>query len=92
MNRTVATAARDLELDFEAECSMGNLMCDILKEHSGAELFLLNSGKIRSAFSSWTITRKHIYDTLPFGGNIVTVWLTGRQILASARTFMFFRG
>jgi 2',3'-cyclic-nucleotide 2'-phosphodiesterase (5'-nucleotidase family) len=81
MNRTVATAARDLELDFEAECSMGNLLCDILKEHSGAELFLLNSGKIRSAFSTGTITRKHIYDTLPFGGSIVTVWLTGHQIL-----------
>ncbi|MGD9940337.1 MAG: bifunctional UDP-sugar hydrolase/5'-nucleotidase [Clostridia bacterium] len=81
MNRRVATAARDLELDFEAECSMGNLLCDILKEYSGAELFLLNSGKIRSAFSAGTITRKHIYDTLPFGGNIVTVQLTGRQIL-----------
>ncbi len=81
MNRLVATAARNLVLDFEAECSMGNLLCDILREHSGAELFLLNSGKIRSAFSTGTITRKHIYDTLPFGGNIVTTWLTGRQIL-----------
>jgi 5'-nucleotidase / UDP-sugar diphosphatase len=92
MNRTVATAARDLELDFEAECSMGNLLCDILKEHSGAELFLLNSGKIRSAFRAGTITRKHIYDTLPFGGNIVTVWLTGRQILALLERSCSFAG
>ena len=82
MNRMVATAASKLELAFEAECSMGNLLCDILREHSGAELFLLNSGKIRSAFSSGTITRKHIYDTLPFGGNIVNTWLTGAQILS----------
>ena len=82
MNRMVATAASNLELSFEAECSMGNLLCDILKDHSGTELFLLNSGKIRSALNAGTITRKHIYDTLPFGGNIVTTWLTGRQILA----------
>jgi 2',3'-cyclic-nucleotide 2'-phosphodiesterase (5'-nucleotidase family) len=81
MNREVATAARDLELSFEAECSMGNLLTDILKDHSGAELFLLNSGKIRSALNTGTITRKHIYDTLPFGGNIVTTWLTGSQLL-----------
>jgi len=81
MNRRVATATGNLEMDFEAECSMGNLLCDILREHSDAELFLLNSGKIRAAFSTGTITRKHIYDTLPFGGNIVNTWLTGAQIL-----------
>jgi 2',3'-cyclic-nucleotide 2'-phosphodiesterase (5'-nucleotidase family) len=82
MNRRVAAATTDLELAFETESSMGNLLCDILKDHSGAELYLLNSGKIRAAFSEGPITRKHIYDTLPFGGNSVTSWLTGRQILA----------
>jgi 2',3'-cyclic-nucleotide 2'-phosphodiesterase (5'-nucleotidase family) len=81
MNRRVAIASTDLELAFEAECSMGNLLCDILKDHSGTELFLLNSGKIRAAFNQGPITRKHIYDTLPFGGNIVTTWLTGSQLL-----------
>lgn len=82
MNRRVATAANNLDLAFEAECSMGNLLCDIFKDHSGADLFVLNSGKIRSALNTGVITRKHIYDTLPFGGNIVTTWLSGKQILA----------
>lgn len=81
MSRRVATASTNLELAFEAECSMGNLLCDILKDHSGTELFFLNSGKIRAAFREGPITRKHIYDTLPFGGNIVTAWLTSRQIV-----------
>lgn len=81
INRGVATASRDLELSFDAECSMGNLLCDILRDYSKAELFLLNSGKIRAALGAGIITRKHIYDTLPFGGNIVTTWLSGNQIL-----------
>jgi len=81
MNATVATATADFFLDPENECSMGNLVTDILREYCGADVFLLNSGKIRSSFQQGPITRKQVYDTLPFGGNVVTARVTGAQLL-----------
>ena len=81
MDTRVAEAASALDLEFERECSMGNLLADVFRERAGTQVFLLNSGKIRAAFAAGPITRKQVYDTLPFGGNIVTTELTGEQLL-----------
>jgi len=82
MGKVIARSTADLSLDSEAECSMGNLVCDLFRAESGSDVFLLNSGKLRAAFRTGDITQKDVYDTLPFGGNIVTARMTGAQLLA----------
>lgn len=82
MGDVVAEAAEDLNLDFDGECAMGNLVTDVFRSFSGAEVFALNSGKIRRALSAGPITRKDVYDVLPFGGNLVLTAMNGRQLLA----------
>jgi 5'-nucleotidase / UDP-sugar diphosphatase len=82
MNSPVAASLMDFVLDFEQECSMGNLVCDIFRDYTGSDVFFLNSGKIRSALSQGSISRKDVYDILPFGGNLVSATMSGDQILA----------
>lgn len=82
MGDVVANAAEDLNLDFDGECAMGNLVADVFRSYTGAEVFALNSGKIRRALSAGPITRKDVYDVLPFGGNLVLTAMNGRQLLA----------
>lgn len=81
MGRKVAELSAGLGLDMEAECPMGDLLADIFRRRAGTEIFLLNSGKIRSSFQAGEITRKDLYDALPFGGNIVTASVSGAQLL-----------
>ncbi len=82
MNSTVAASLMDFSLDFEQECSMGNLVCDIFRDYTDSEVFFLNSGKIRAALSQGSISRKDVYDILPFGGNLVSTSMTGEQIMS----------
>lgn len=82
MGDVVANAAEDLGLDYDGECAMGNLVADVFRSYTGAEVFALNSGKIRRALSAGPITRKDVYDVLPFGGNLVLTAMNGRQLLA----------
>lgn len=82
MGDVVAVASEDLNLDFDGECAMGNLVADVFRSYTGAEIFTLNSGKIRRALSAGPITRKDVYDALPFGGNLVLTAMNGRQLLS----------
>ncbi|HAE23183.1 MAG TPA: hypothetical protein DCG47_12810 [Spirochaetaceae bacterium] len=82
MNSPVASSLMGFSLDFEQECSMGNLVCDIFRDYTGSDIFFLNSGKIRAALSQGSISRKDVYDILPFGGNLVSATMSGEQIMA----------
>lgn len=81
MNAPVAVSGGDFSLEFESECSMGDLVVDLFRDFVKTDVFLLNTGKIRSAFKSGPINRKAVYDTLPFGGNIVTARMTGSELI-----------
>lgn len=92
MNSPVSASLSDFSLDFEQECSMGNLVCDIFRDYTDSDVFFLNSGKIRAALSRGSISRKDVYDILPFGGNLVSATMTGEQIVALLNKSLGFVG
>lgn len=77
----------EIDLDGEnvrrKETNLGNLIADIMRAASGADVAIINGGGIRTSIKKGKIRVKDIYSVLPFDNYIVAVRLTGRQILGA---------
>lgn len=71
----------DLMRNSQRESNLGNLICDAIREATGAPLAFHNSGGIRSDILAGPIKLEQLYTVLPFDNQIVTMDLTGDQIL-----------
>jgi inosine-uridine nucleoside N-ribohydrolase len=65
------------------EIGLGDLFADAMKEATGADIAILNSGSIRSnrVYEPGVLTRRDVLAMHPFGGSAVLVEATGRAIL-----------
>lgn len=63
------------------ETNMGNLITNSMLMVTGADLALTNGGGIRASIEAGDITKKDIITVLPFGNYIVTIEVTGQEIL-----------
>lgn len=62
------------------ETNLGNLIADILRETSGADIAIINGGTIRTSIRKGPVKVSDIYASVPFDNYVVTVKLTGQQI------------
>lgn len=68
------------------ESGFGNLVADILREETGADVALINSGQIRGAAvyeQGDLITRRNIQAELPFTDYIAMIEITGAELRAA---------
>lgn len=68
------------------EAAFGNLVADVMREATGAEIAITNGGGIRAdkIYPAGTeLMRRDILSELPFGNATVLLRLTGAQILAA---------
>lgn len=76
-----------LDLDGEnvrtRETNMGDLVADIVRYASSADIAIINGGGIRTGIKKGDIRLKDIYSVLPFDNYIVAIKLAGRQIRES---------
>ncbi len=81
--QVVGKALHDLDGENarNRETNLGNLVADIMREESGADIVIMNGGGIRKSISKGEIRVKDIYSALPFDNYIVAVSLTGREVL-----------
>jgi len=63
------------------ETNLGNFVADLLRESSGARIALINGGSLRSSIDAGPITLEDVYKTMPYANEIVTVELTGAEVL-----------
>ncbi|MBN2857668.1 MAG: bifunctional metallophosphatase/5'-nucleotidase [Candidatus Delongbacteria bacterium] len=66
---------------FVTETPLGNLISDIMRDFTGTDIFLMNSGKVRNGFEKGPINFGDLYNVIPYEGSIVTVEMTGEQII-----------
>lgn len=71
----------DLSRNSDGESNLGDLLCDAMKEAAGAGIAFQNSGGIRSNIPEGKITLEQAYSVLPFDNLLVSMDLTGKQIL-----------
>ncbi len=71
----------DLVRNPMGESNLGNLICDAMRETSGTPIAFQNGGGIRMDIPAGMISLGDLYTMLPFKNRIVTIDLTGEQIL-----------
>lgn len=73
-----------VDLDGEnvrrTETNLGDLITDIMRQASGADVAIVNGGDIRTSIKKGEIKVKDVYSVLPFNDYIVAIKLTGREI------------
>jgi 2',3'-cyclic-nucleotide 2'-phosphodiesterase (5'-nucleotidase family) len=78
--RVIGEAAADLIRSPNSESNVGDLICDALRETSGADIAFQNGGGIRTDIPKGKITMEQVYTLLPFDNVIAVMDLTGNQI------------
>lgn len=59
---------------------LGRLIGRTMREVSGADLALHGSGAIRAGLPAGPVTARRLYDVVPFGDDLVSYRMTGREI------------
>lgn len=84
----VANAPLSARPDAAGQSPLGNLLADaqlVATREAGARIALMNAGSVRASIESaadGAITYGALFRAQPFGNNLVTMTLTGRQIRA----------
>jgi len=65
----------------QRESNIGNFICDTMRKKTGTDIAFINSGAIRNNIPKGRITLEQVFTLLPFDNNLVTMKLTGKQIL-----------
>src|SRR6056297_318942 len=63
------------------ETNLGNLITDAMVDFTGADLALTNGGGIRASIEAGEITVGDVITVLPFGNYVVTIDVTGAELL-----------
>ncbi len=80
---TELSAERDLIRRYEAP--FGNLVADLAREYSGAQVTLFNAGGFRATIPAGEVRLKEIYQAFPFRNELVTGVLSGAELAADYR-------
>ena len=79
---SIITKSNDvLQMNKNSENSLGNLYCDIMRRATGADVSILNSGAFRNTWNPGQISLANIFGMSPFETRIVTVEMTGKELL-----------
>ena len=81
--RQIGKIDRDLEggnIAREKEVELGDIITDIMREKTGAQVAFLNSGSIRQGLKKGAVTEKDLYGIFPFQDTLYTAELTGSEI------------
>lgn len=73
----------DRELVRSQETNLGNLVCDVLRYYTGADVAIYNGGGIRAPAELGDLTLENAMEILAFNNEVVTLELTGAQLVAA---------
>lgn len=82
LGRTAVPLDARTEIVRTRETNLGNLIADIMRARTSADVALMNGGGIRGnrLIPTGTLTRGDVFNILPFPNVIVAVRLTGKEL------------
>lgn len=78
--RVVGETTVDLVQNRRGESNEGNVLCDAMRQETGASIAFFNSGGLKITIPRGKMTMEKIYELLPYDNVLLTMELTGRQI------------
>ena len=70
---------------YAAESTLGNLLADLMREATGADVAFMNAGGIRAALPKGELKYGDVFEVSPFDNFPATVTLTGAQLVEMIR-------
>lgn len=67
------------------ESKLGDLITDAIRERTGADAVMLNSGSIRKSIAEGPITVEELYDIMPFANHMFTLDMKGEDIIGALK-------
>ena len=87
MDTQVGTLAADLTRSRElVSGSAGNWITDVMRAKLGCDIGIQNRGGIRRNLDAGDLTRRELFEMLPFGNTLVAIDLTGAQLFGLAQS------
>ncbi|HVN96046.1 MAG TPA: 5'-nucleotidase C-terminal domain-containing protein [Syntrophorhabdaceae bacterium] len=82
LNKVIGHTEIDLDGDNVRvrETNLGDLIADIMRKESSADVAIINGGAIRTSIRRGAIKAGDIYSTVPFDNYIVAMKVSGKQI------------
>lgn len=62
------------------ETALGNFVTDIMREHTGAQIAMINAGALRASINQGPVTVEDVFKAMPYGNELILVELTGADI------------
>jgi 2',3'-cyclic-nucleotide 2'-phosphodiesterase (5'-nucleotidase family) len=66
--------------EYRAESPFGNLMADVLREATQADVGLVNGGNLRADLPAGDLTLGPLFEALPFANKLAVLKMTGAQL------------
>ena len=86
MDKVVSETAVDLSFSPEGlDSSIGSWMTDAMRRQAGTDLAFQNTAGIRAGFNKGRIKVRDVYQIMPFENTLVTLTMTGSQLLELVR-------
>jgi 2',3'-cyclic-nucleotide 2'-phosphodiesterase (5'-nucleotidase family) len=80
VGKLAAPLARGRSAFTSSPC--GNLVTDAMRARTKADFAFTNRGGLRADLPAGPVTRRYLFQVLPFGNHLVTFELTGRELIA----------
>ena len=80
-NVVLGRTVRDLSHDRYELSILGQWSSDVLRQRAAADIALQNGGGLRTSIPAGAITMGNLYEVMPFDNTLVTMDLTGEQVL-----------
>lgn len=80
MEKVVGRVSVPLPQDNTAPSLLGELVCDAVRQQTGAEVALVNGGALRGSLDSGPVLLRDLYRILPFNNTLRVMTLTGAEL------------
>ena len=83
-DQVIGQADITLTRSYEEESPMGRWVGELMVEGVGADVGVYNAGGLRADLVAGDVTRADLYQVFPFGNEVVTVQVTGGELIGLA--------
>ncbi|MGE5578217.1 MAG: bifunctional metallophosphatase/5'-nucleotidase [Syntrophothermus sp.] len=81
MAEVLGNAPAEILRNYDQESALGNMVADIMRQAAGTQMAFTNAGGLRADVPAGPVTLGKIWEVMPFDNTIVTMELTGAQVL-----------